>query len=69
MDAKAETAMDGVWKKGPGVDLFSALDRVSPLSDLIQQCRLKLGIAQNPSNHSGDTENPIMCGKGSIKTD
>lgn len=27
VDAKAETAMDGVWKKGPGVDLFNALEK------------------------------------------
>jgi hypothetical protein len=31
VDAKAETAMDGVWKKGPGVDLFNALDKVRAL--------------------------------------
>ena len=28
VDAKAETAMGGVWKKGPGLDLFKALDQV-----------------------------------------
>ena len=31
VDAKAETAMGGVWKKGPGLDLFTSLDQVSVL--------------------------------------
>ena len=29
VEADAETAMDGVWKKGPNVDLFEALEKVS----------------------------------------
>ena len=28
VDAKAETAMHGTWKKGPGVELFTALEQV-----------------------------------------
>ena len=28
MGAKEETAMNGVWKKGPAGDLFEALERV-----------------------------------------
>ena len=28
MDAKEETAMNGTWKKGPGTELFAALERV-----------------------------------------
>lgn len=30
VDAKEETAMNGVWKKGPGKDLFEVLDKVLP---------------------------------------
>ena len=29
MDAKEETAMNGVWRKGPGKELFEVLDQVS----------------------------------------
>ena len=29
VDAKAETAMNGNWKKGPGTELFAALEKVS----------------------------------------
>lgn len=29
MEADAETAMNGVWKKGPNIDLFEALEKVS----------------------------------------
>lgn len=29
VDAKADTAIDGVWRKGPGRDLFDALEKVS----------------------------------------
>lgn len=33
VDAKAETAMGGTWKKGPGAGLFKSLNDVStPLS-------------------------------------
>ena len=28
VDAKEETAMNGTWKKGPGTELFAALERV-----------------------------------------
>ena len=28
VDAKADTAMNGVWKKGPGTDIFKALEKV-----------------------------------------
>lgn len=30
VDAKEETAMNGTWKKGPGTELFAALERVGP---------------------------------------
>lgn len=43
VDAKAETAMDGVWKKGPGVDLFSALEKVS--ASLTSPSSLCLSVA------------------------
>ena len=29
VDAKEETAMNGTWKKGPGTELFAALERAS----------------------------------------
>ena len=29
MDAKEETAMNGVWRKGPGKELFEVLNQVS----------------------------------------
>ena len=28
MDAKADTAMNGTWKKGPSTDLFQVLEKV-----------------------------------------
>lgn len=28
VDAKAETAIDGEWRKGPGKELFDALEKV-----------------------------------------
>jgi 4-alpha-glucanotransferase len=31
VDAKAETAMHGTWKKGPGTELFAALEKVPSL--------------------------------------
>ena len=30
VDAKAETAMGGAWKKGPGLGLFKSLSNVGP---------------------------------------
>ena len=30
MGAKEETAVNGTWKKGPGTELFAALEKVSP---------------------------------------
>ena len=30
VDAKAETAIDGDWRKGPGKELFDALEKVRP---------------------------------------
>lgn len=32
VDAKAETAMGGVWKKGPGAGLFKSLNDVSAVA-------------------------------------
>lgn len=37
VDAKAETAMGGVWKKGPGASLFKSLNDVSTAASAIIQ--------------------------------
>ena len=37
MDAKEETAMNGTWKKGPGTELFAALERVGNASMCVLQ--------------------------------
>lgn len=37
IDAKAETAVDGVWEKGPGMKLFSAVRRQLPKVSLIAE--------------------------------
>ena len=36
MDAKAETAIDGDWRKGPGKDLFDALEKVRVIERPVQ---------------------------------
>lgn len=38
VDAKAETAMGGVWKKGPGAGLFKSLNDVSAVPNSSLTC-------------------------------
>lgn len=41
VEATEETAMNGVWKKGPGKDLFDVLEKVNFLSSFCSLSDLK----------------------------
>lgn len=64
MDAKAETAMDGVWKKGPGLELFAALDRVCLPHNLPALSRmLHLSCASIPGTAPGQSQDDSKAGR------
>ena len=48
VEATEETAMNGVWKKGPGKDLFDVLEKVISLSSFCSLSELNISDQLKP---------------------